>query len=56
VLAGIDLNAPTKLEIIQNNISQGELAANVEVPVELNDSEKTISAMIGAPSESTTPT
>jgi hypothetical protein len=41
VLAGIDLDAPMKLAIIKNDISQGEFAANIEFPVELNDSEKT---------------
>jgi hypothetical protein len=41
VLAGIDLEAPMKLAILENEISQGEFAANIEVPVELNDSEKT---------------
>jgi hypothetical protein len=41
VLAGIDLDAPMKLAILQNEISQGKFAANIEVPLELNDSEKT---------------
>jgi hypothetical protein len=27
--------------ILENEISQGKLTANIEVPVELNDSEKT---------------
>jgi hypothetical protein len=39
--AGLDLEAPMKLAILQNEIAQGEFAANVDVPVELNDSEKT---------------
>jgi hypothetical protein len=30
-----------KLAILQNEIAQGEFTANIEVPVELNDSEKT---------------
>jgi hypothetical protein len=30
-----------KLAILQNEIAQGEFAANIEVPVEINDSEKT---------------
>jgi hypothetical protein len=37
----MDLEALMKLAILQNEIYQGELAANIEVPVELNDSEKT---------------
>jgi hypothetical protein len=41
VLAGIDMGAPMKLAILQNKIAQGEFAANTEVPVELNYSEKT---------------
>jgi hypothetical protein len=30
-----------KLAIMQNEFTQGEFVANIEVPVELNDSEKT---------------
>jgi hypothetical protein len=41
VIAGIDPEAPMKLAILQNEIAQGEFAANIEVPAELNDSEKT---------------
>jgi hypothetical protein len=41
VLAGIDMDDPMKLEILQNDITQGEFASNIEVPVELTDSEKT---------------
>jgi hypothetical protein len=41
-LAGIDLDYPMKLAILQNEIAQGEFAANIEVPVDLNDSEKTL--------------
>jgi hypothetical protein len=41
VLAGIDLYAPMKLAIIQSKIVQGKVAANIEVSVDLNDSEKT---------------
>jgi hypothetical protein len=41
VTAGLDLDSPTKLVIIQNEIAQGEFAANIDVPVELNYSEKT---------------
>jgi hypothetical protein len=40
VLAVIYLDAPMKLAILQNEIAQGEFAASIEVPVELNDSEK----------------
>jgi hypothetical protein len=29
------------LAILQNQIAQGKFAANIEIPVELNDSEKT---------------
>jgi hypothetical protein len=35
------MDAPMKLSILQNEISQGEFAASIEVPVELTDSEKT---------------
>jgi hypothetical protein len=35
------MDAPMKLAILQNEISQGKFAANIEVPVELTDSEKT---------------
>jgi hypothetical protein len=38
---GDDMDAPMKLAILQNKIAQGEFAANIEVPVELNDSDKT---------------
>jgi len=42
VNAGVDLEAPMKLvAILQNEIAQGDFAANVDVPVELTDSEKT---------------
>jgi hypothetical protein len=41
MLAGIYLNATMKLAIIQNEIAQAEFTATIEVPVELNDSEKT---------------
>jgi hypothetical protein len=41
VLAGIDIDTPIKLEIIQNEIAQEEFAANIEVPVDLKDSDKT---------------
>jgi hypothetical protein len=30
-----------KLAILQNKIAHGEFIANIEVPVKLNDSEKT---------------
>jgi hypothetical protein len=35
------MDAPMKLAILQNDISQGEFAASIEVTVELADSEKT---------------
>jgi hypothetical protein len=41
VQAGTDMDAPMKLLILQNEIAQGEFSANIEVPVELTDSEKT---------------
>jgi hypothetical protein len=41
VLAGINMDTPMKLAVLQNEISQGNFAANIEVLVELNDSEKT---------------
>jgi hypothetical protein len=41
VLAGIDLDAPMELAILQKEIAQGEFIANIKVPVELNDSDKT---------------
>jgi hypothetical protein len=41
VQAGTDMEAPTRLAILQNEIAQGEFAASIEVPVVLTDSEKT---------------
>jgi hypothetical protein len=41
VAAGLDVDAPMKLAIIQNEIAQGQFTANIEVPVKLTDSEKT---------------
>jgi hypothetical protein len=41
VLAGIDLDAPMKLAILQNEIFHVKFSANIEVPMELNDCEKT---------------
>jgi hypothetical protein len=41
VLAGIDLDAHMKLAILQKEIAHGEFTTNIEVPVDLNDSEKT---------------
>jgi hypothetical protein len=40
VQAGLDMEAPTKLALLQNEIAQGKLSANVEVPIVLNDSQK----------------
>jgi hypothetical protein len=39
VAAGLYLEAQMKLAVLQNEISQGDFAATIEVPVELNDSE-----------------
>jgi hypothetical protein len=41
VLAGLDMEAPMKLALLQNKIAQGGLSANIEVPIVLNDSQKT---------------
>jgi hypothetical protein len=41
VQAGMDMDAPMRLVILQNEISQGEFAASIEVQVVLTDSEKT---------------
>jgi hypothetical protein len=41
VLAGLDMEAPMKLALLQNEIAQGGLSANIEVPIVLNDSQKT---------------
>jgi hypothetical protein len=37
----MDMEGPMKLALLQNEISQGEFSANVEVPIVLNDSHKT---------------
>jgi hypothetical protein len=41
VQAGLDMEAPMKLALLQNEIAQGGFSANVEVPIVLNDSQKT---------------
>jgi hypothetical protein len=41
VQAGLDMEAPMKLALLQNDIAQGGFSANVEVPIVLNDSQKT---------------
>jgi hypothetical protein len=41
VQAGTDMDAPMRLAILQNEITQGEFEASIEVPVVLTDSEKT---------------
>jgi hypothetical protein len=41
VLAGLDMEAPMKLALLQNEIAQGGFSANIEVPIVLNDSQKT---------------
>jgi hypothetical protein len=37
----MDMDAPMRLAILENEIAQGEFAASIEVPVALTDSEKT---------------
>ena len=39
VTAGIDDAASMKLAILENNISQGDYEANVDVPIVMTDSE-----------------
>jgi hypothetical protein len=41
VQGGLDMEALMKLALLQNDIAQGEFSANVEVPIVLNDSQKT---------------
>jgi hypothetical protein len=41
------MDAPLKLAIIQNEISRGKFAANIEVPVELNDQGQALSLIQG---------
>jgi hypothetical protein len=41
VQGGLDMEAPMKLALLQNEIAQGEFSANVKVPIVLNDSQKT---------------
>jgi hypothetical protein len=41
VTAGTDPEAPMKLAILQNEIAEGNFQQHAEVPIELNDSEKT---------------
>jgi hypothetical protein len=41
VQGGLDMEAPMKLALLQNEIAQGEFSAKVEVPIVLNDSQKT---------------
>jgi hypothetical protein len=41
VQAGLDMEAPMKLALLQNEIAQGEFSVNIEVPIVLNDSQKT---------------
>jgi hypothetical protein len=41
VLAGLDMEAPMKLALLQNEIAQGEFSANIEFPIVLNDSQNT---------------
>jgi hypothetical protein len=41
VAAGEVEDAPMKLAILENEIAQGKFEASVEIPIDLNDSEKT---------------
>jgi hypothetical protein len=41
VLAGIEMEARMKLALLQNEIAQAEFSANIELPIVLNDSQKT---------------
>jgi hypothetical protein len=41
VQTGTYMDSPMKIEILQNDIAQGEFSASIEVPVDLTDSEKT---------------
>jgi hypothetical protein len=41
VQGGLDMDAPMKLALLQNEIAQGEFSENVEVPIVLNYSQKT---------------
>jgi hypothetical protein len=41
VLVGLYMEAPMKLALLQNEITQGEFSANIEVPIVLTDSHKT---------------
>jgi hypothetical protein len=41
VLAGLDMEAPMKLALLQNEITRGGFSANIKVPIVLNDSQKT---------------
>ena len=44
VVAGNDPEAPMYLATLQNEIAQGKFDTNEEVPIQLNDSEKTQSS------------
>jgi hypothetical protein len=41
VQAGLDMEAPMKLALLQNEIAQGEFSAYIKVPILLNYSQKT---------------
>jgi hypothetical protein len=41
VAAGVEPNAAMKLAILNNAIAEGDFQRNLEVPIELTDSEKT---------------
>jgi hypothetical protein len=42
VAAGVDVEAPMRLAILNNEIAQGDFEQNVEVPVEMTEAEKTL--------------
>jgi hypothetical protein len=39
VLAGLDMEAPMKLALLQNEISQGGFSSNIEVPIVVNETK-----------------
>ena len=41
VTAGVDSEAPMKLAVIKNEIKQGNLDLNMDLPIEMTDTEKT---------------
>ena len=41
VAAGVDLDAPMKLALLNNDIAKGDFKQTQEIPIEMTDSEKT---------------